>query len=199
MSSVNPAVSVWLLPVAVALLLSIPLAVYSSRAAIGRAFRRWGVFLIPEELAPPQVIKDLQAGVSRRQRQKWEPEGFVRAAIDPDANAVHVGLLRGKAPRSPQARARNKSLQEKALQEGLASLTRSERAYLLQDAKSMAALHRHVCQIHDSNFAIQWGLTESHRRFPSLAADARQESEMRDQTNGGANRSADSEAHRQTV
>ena len=59
MSWWNAATSVWLLPVAVALLLSIPLSVYSSRVNLGRAARRWRLFLIPEELAPPQVIKDL--------------------------------------------------------------------------------------------------------------------------------------------
>jgi hypothetical protein len=80
----------------------------SSRATIGRAFRRWRVFLIPEELAPPQVIKDLQASLARRHRQKWEPEGFVRAAIDPYANAVHVGLLRGKMRKPAEAQARNR-------------------------------------------------------------------------------------------
>jgi membrane glycosyltransferase len=152
MSSVNPAVSVWLLPVAVALLLSIPLAVYSSRAALGRALGRWRLFLIPEEITPPKVINDLRAGLARRQRQKWEPEGFVRAAIDPDTNALHVGLLRGKSPRSPQARARNRSLQGKALQEGLASLTPAERAYLLNDAESLVTLHRDVWQMQDRDF-----------------------------------------------
>jgi len=160
MSSANPAVSVWLLPVAVALLLSIPLAVYSSRATIGRAFRRWRLFLIPEELAPPQVIKDLHAGLARRRRQKWEPQGFVRAVIDPYANAVHVGLLRGKIPRSPEARARNKNLLEKMLKEGPASLSAAERADLLRDAESFAALHRGEWQMISFNFARQRGLAE---------------------------------------
>jgi membrane glycosyltransferase len=148
-SSANPAVSIWLWPVAVALLLSIPLAVYSSRATLGRAFRRWRLFVIPEELAPPQVVKNLHAGLARRQRQERKLQGFVRAAIDPETNAVHAGLLRRKELKSPQARARNKSLREKALQEGLASLTPAERAYLLKDAESLATLHRGVWQTQD--------------------------------------------------
>ncbi|HSE91559.1 MAG TPA: glucans biosynthesis glucosyltransferase MdoH [Candidatus Binatia bacterium] len=95
-SWMNPAASVWLLPVASALFLSIPLSVYSSRVSLGRAVRRWRLFLIPEEVAPPQIIKDLRASLARRHRQKWAPEGFVRAAINPYVNAVHIGLLRGK-------------------------------------------------------------------------------------------------------
>ncbi|HXV79651.1 MAG TPA: glucans biosynthesis glucosyltransferase MdoH [Candidatus Binatia bacterium] len=59
MSWWNAAASVWLLPVAIALLLSIPVSVYSSRISLGRTARRWRLFLIPEEVAPPQVIRDL--------------------------------------------------------------------------------------------------------------------------------------------
>jgi membrane glycosyltransferase len=57
----NAAASLWLLPVPIALILSIPLSVYTSRLSLGCAVKRWRLFLIPEELAPPQVIKDLQA------------------------------------------------------------------------------------------------------------------------------------------
>jgi membrane glycosyltransferase len=139
MLRLNPAVSTWLLPVAVPLLLSIPLSVYSSRIGLGRAFRRWRLFLIPEEMEPPQVIKQLQARL-RRQEQKGALPGFVQAAVDPYANAVHVALLRGKIPKSAAARARNQGLRDKALAEGVTSLTPTERAYLLQDAESMRAL-----------------------------------------------------------
>lgn len=157
----NPAASVWLLPVAVLLVLSIPLSVYSSRAGLGSAARRWRLFLIPEELDPPQVIRDLQAGLEQRSRQKWQPEPFVRAVADPDANAIHVALLRGKVPRSADARTRNRSLQEKSLREGPASLTPVERAHLLRDAESMAALHRALWQI---NPASEPPLAETQQR-----------------------------------
>jgi membrane glycosyltransferase len=59
MSWWNAAASVWLLPVAVALIVSIPVSVYSSRASLGLAAKRWRLFLIPEELNPPKVIADL--------------------------------------------------------------------------------------------------------------------------------------------
>jgi membrane glycosyltransferase len=59
MSWWNAAASAWLLPVAVALILSIPVSVYSSRASLGLAAKRWRLFLIPEELDPPRVIADL--------------------------------------------------------------------------------------------------------------------------------------------
>jgi membrane glycosyltransferase len=57
----SPTVVVWLLPVAIPLLVSIPLSVYFSRASWGRAAHRCRLFLIPEERFPPPVLDDLQA------------------------------------------------------------------------------------------------------------------------------------------
>jgi len=184
MSWVNPRVSMWLLPVASALILSIPLAVFSSRASLGRAVRRWRLFLIPEELAPPQVIYDLQIGVTERERHDWEPQGFMRAAVDPEANAVHLGFLRGKTPKSPDARARNQSLKEKILKEGADSLNRSERAYLLRDAAIMAALHHGLWQVNNSAYAVR-------RRHEAA--------EMMDQTMRVSGRVSDVEVHWQNI
>jgi membrane glycosyltransferase len=162
-SWMNLASSLWLLPVAMPLVLSIPLSVYASRASLGRAVRRWRLFLIPEETTPPQVIKDLQAGILERQREKWRLEGFVRAATDPYANLIHIGFLRGKIPKSGAARARNKNLQEKMLKEGPASLTPSERAYLLRDAESMAALYRRVWHMSHSDSDNELAVSRAHQ------------------------------------
>jgi membrane glycosyltransferase len=186
-SWMNPASSVWLLPVATAILLSIPLSVYSSRASLGRAVKRWRLFLIPEEIASPQVIKDLQAGLMERQRQKWRPKGFVRAATDRYANLVHVGLLRGKIPKSEEARARNKNSLEKILNEGPASLTSAERAYLLRDAESMAALHHCVWHVSHSDSASEPAITQ-----------ADQASAIKDHM-PAVDRSPDAEAHWQSI
>jgi membrane glycosyltransferase len=191
----NPAASVWLLPVAIPLVLSIPLSVYSSRIGLGRAARRWRLFVIPEEIHPPQVIKYLLAGVQERSRQKSQADVFERVVADPEANAIHVGLLRGKVPRSTGARARNKSLQEKALRQGPASLTRSERAHLLRDAETMAALHHDLCQI---NLGTQSPLAQTRR--PILPALRRpQHSEPHDHAADGARPLSNSEAHWQAI
>jgi membrane glycosyltransferase len=107
------------------------------------------------------VIKNLRSGLTERQRQQWQPKGFVRAAIDPYANAVHVGLLRGKSPKSPDARARNKTLREKMLKDGPASLTQSDRVCLLRDGESMRALHHGVWQTNDLSSAIRHGLARA--------------------------------------
>ncbi|HUA89224.1 MAG TPA: hypothetical protein VL994_07300, partial [Steroidobacteraceae bacterium] len=50
----------WLTPVFVGLLFAIPLTVWTSRASLGRAARARGLFLVPEESAPPAELEFLQ-------------------------------------------------------------------------------------------------------------------------------------------
>ena len=53
----NPAYLWWLLPIIGALILSIPLSVFTSRASLGQSFRKARLFLIPEESWPPLEIR----------------------------------------------------------------------------------------------------------------------------------------------
>jgi membrane glycosyltransferase len=64
--ALGPALVWWLLPMVLALLLSVPLSVYSSRVSLGRALRRLGLFLIPEEIHPPEIVAELHAALERR-------------------------------------------------------------------------------------------------------------------------------------
>lgn len=52
-----PGLLLWALPMLAGLLVSVPAAVLSSRTALGLAARRWGLFLTPEEAAPPPVLR----------------------------------------------------------------------------------------------------------------------------------------------
>jgi membrane glycosyltransferase len=105
----NPAVSVWLLPVGISLMLAVPLSVYSSRLSLGRLMRRWRLFMIPEEIHSPHVIEYLQASLKKRQNNQ-QIDGFVEVIVDPYANAVHVGLLRGKKTKGKRSyRTKSKS------------------------------------------------------------------------------------------
>jgi membrane glycosyltransferase len=56
----SPNAFIWLLPVAVPLLLSIPISVFSSSVVIGDALRRAGLLTIPEDNFPPAVLGDLR-------------------------------------------------------------------------------------------------------------------------------------------
>jgi membrane glycosyltransferase len=87
-------------------------------------------------------------------------DGFVQVTVEPRANAIHLGMLRGKKPKASEIIERNRSLREMALGQGPAILGPSDKAHLLRDAESMALLHRQVWRIRDPNLASQWGLGE---------------------------------------
>ena len=87
-------------------------------------------------------------------------DGFVQVAVDPYANAVHVGLLRGKKPNASEAIERNRNLRELALRDGPSSLSRANTTHLLRDSESMGLLHRQVWRVRDPKLANHWGLRE---------------------------------------
>ncbi|MBL8301312.1 MAG: glucans biosynthesis glucosyltransferase MdoH, partial [Ideonella sp.] len=54
---IDPAAAAWLLPVGGPLLVAAPLAVWTSRPALGRQMQRWRLLLTPEELVAPGVLR----------------------------------------------------------------------------------------------------------------------------------------------
>ena len=157
--SLNSLLAWWVLPVTIPMVFSVPLSVYSSRASLGLALRKWRLLLVPEEHACTEVLERLKASLARNRASQREHDGFIHAAIDPSANAVHCAFLRGKSPKSPLAREHNRNLRQKAIAEGPESLSRYDKIRLLQDAESMAALHVDVRQIREPELARRWGLT----------------------------------------
>jgi membrane glycosyltransferase len=136
----NPAFLWWLLPVAGALIVSIPMSVYTSRATLGVRARRAGLFLIPEETNPPPEILATQQYV----RETAGVPGFVDAVVDPAVNAT-MAALPGARPLLPSAsREQRHALVERALAEGAASLSRRDRSLLLGDGAALAVLHERV-------------------------------------------------------
>src|SRR5690606_25534121 len=109
-----PPFFLWLSPVVVPLVLSIPLSVLLSRESLGRSARRVGLWLTPEETFPPYELKRLQQNLAEcyRHLPPIEPlradYGLLQAVLDPYVNALHVALLRrrkqGTEPRKWLAR-----------------------------------------------------------------------------------------------
>jgi membrane glycosyltransferase len=66
--ALDPAFLRWLLPVAGALVVSAPISVLTSRVSAGRRLREAGLFLIPEEGAPPAELAALAASLRRRRQ-----------------------------------------------------------------------------------------------------------------------------------
>ena len=88
---------IWLLPVALPLLVSIPLSVYSSRASIGRATRRSRLFQTPEDRFPPPVLKQLRALMEKPEtsNRPWE-----RARVQPGSHRAQSAAANRRATES---------------------------------------------------------------------------------------------------
>ena len=66
----NATLAWWLLPVSLPLIVAVPLSVYSSRLAVGRAIQSWQLFRIPEEGAAPSVVERLQQLCAAQQHDR---------------------------------------------------------------------------------------------------------------------------------
>jgi membrane glycosyltransferase len=82
----------WLLPIVGALTLSVPLSAYTSRAGAGRALRRLGLFVIPEEAQTPPVLAATRRYV-REATLGHEVVGIVVNPIHRLTKDERVGLI----------------------------------------------------------------------------------------------------------
>jgi membrane glycosyltransferase len=158
----NPGYFWWLTPIIGALMLAVPVSVFSSRVSWGDRSRRLGLFLIPEETDAPAELRDLaelHAAAERRTAAlpPRERDGFVRAVVDPALNAVHRALLGGRRSLRPAIRAARHRLLERVLADGPASLAPRERRVLLGDPDCTDELHRRVWALDEGPRAALWG------------------------------------------
>jgi len=138
----HPSYIWWLLPVVGALALSMPLSVYSSRVSLGRAMRRAGLLLIPEESAPPRELRMLSAHARRAD----ETPDFVSAVVDPDVNAVAIACAAAstRARRATGAGSRYARLIAAAVERGPGALTDAQKLAILTDPLRLSQLHVQV-------------------------------------------------------
>jgi len=149
----NPAFLWWLLPVVGALMLSIPMSVYSSRISLGRFMRRLGLFVIPEELVSPPELRSLQVHLNNAPPLP----GFTDAVVDPLINALtcaSANVRRSQPFAIAQAR---QTLVQEAVTRGPDALSNAQKSVLLGDPSSLSKLHFQVWtseQAHPGWFAI---------------------------------------------
>jgi membrane glycosyltransferase len=158
----NPKYFWWVTPIIGALILSVPLSVLAARVSLGKRARRWGLFVIPEEITPPRELAEMEqelalAHSAAARRPAAERDGFVRATVDPLVNALRKTLARG--PRSLRASIRlaRRALLSRALDAGPDALAARERRILLHDPEMVAELHARVWALPDPQKAARWG------------------------------------------
>ena len=131
----------WLTPVLAGLLLSIPFSMMSSRPEFGRAARALGLFLIPEEIDPPNVIERLPRYRAELSAAASTPSfGMQRLISDPEARRVHFDLLPAPENQDPLELHHLEGLRLKARLRGLTSLTRKEQMEIMLDRATLEAV-----------------------------------------------------------
>ncbi|MBK4733138.1 glucans biosynthesis glucosyltransferase MdoH [Noviherbaspirillum pedocola] len=132
----NPSYLPWLMPIAGALVLSIPISVLSSRVSLGRAFRRAQLFLIPEEAEPPRELREQRSHIAEAPSQP----GFAEAAVDPVVNALLCASGRARK-RSASLQAAREALLQQVWRADPESLTEAQKWPLLNDPLLLSRLH----------------------------------------------------------
>jgi membrane glycosyltransferase len=135
----------WLTPVLAGLLLSIPFSVMSSRPEFGRAARALGLFLIPEEIDPPNVIERLPRYRAELSATGTAPTfGLELLISDAEARRVHFDLLPAPEDHDPLELHHLDGLQLKARLRGLNSLSPKEQMEIMLDRATLEAVVRDI-------------------------------------------------------
>ncbi len=149
-----PAFFWWFTPVLAGLLLAIPVSMATSRVWLGKGARSLGLFLTPEESAPPRVLQILnekiaetgsalcsaQSGAGESGTGEMTGDLWYRAVIDPCAYSLHAALLPEEIPN----RRRRHYLEGLIFQlqdEGPNSLSAAEKRVLLSHRDGLEELH----------------------------------------------------------
>ena len=132
----------WLAPVLIGWILAIPFSVWTSRVAAGQWARRRGLFLTPEEMSPPPILRDFYEALSSASSRSWATakDGLSWVLKEPRVRSVHLSLLPQTPPSDSLARHRLEGLRLKLRAHGEAALKPEEKRELLWDPDSIEAL-----------------------------------------------------------
>ena len=126
--AVSPPFLIWMSPVVLGLLLAIPVSSATGRPQLGRALRRLGLLVTPEETEPPAVLERANALTRALAEQRPQvSDALERLADDAELRTLHAAML----PPQPE---RNKGEYDVDLLLGLAKL---EDVHSLKEASAL--------------------------------------------------------------
>ncbi len=161
-----PILTLWLSPLLLGWLLAVPFVMLTSSDRLGQWLRQRGLLLIPEEIDPPPILRDLDeppTALVRPVTLAAVPHyGLLQALLAPFANAVHISLLRRSRVRAKHKQDYLDSLAARLLSEGPDTLTRREMMALLWSSETLTALHRRLWQTSDEELHPWWRFAMHH-------------------------------------
>ncbi|QSA96257.1 glucans biosynthesis glucosyltransferase MdoH [Methylococcus sp. EFPC2] len=131
----------WFTPVLAGLVLAIPVSIVSSSTHLGKAMRRLGFFLTPEETNAPRVIQLLHENLARAEEEsERNPAGEQASIMNPGVCALHLALLPQRPVRKRQ-RHELKALLYRLIEDGPEHLSPHEKRTLISDPETLMRLH----------------------------------------------------------
>ncbi|MFQ3578112.1 MAG: glucans biosynthesis glucosyltransferase MdoH, partial [Verrucomicrobiia bacterium] len=147
----------WMMPVLVGMIFSIPLSVLTSRPSFGNFLLRLGMLVTPEDIHQPVEVRELIKRLQSQEPQLPTPEalepfeGLSRAVVDPYVNAVHVSLQQGN-PHQPGLR----SVVQQLATKGPEAIDPQTIKQVLADPEWMLMVHRHIWTTPFGELAPWW-------------------------------------------
>jgi len=160
-----PAYLVWVLFITVPWMLSIPLVWWTSRPAAGVRARAAGLFLTPEETAPPAELQAMQEPSPQYvdatpETDRLPSAGLVRTLLDPCTYAIHISLLRHPDRQGPEPTPTDLSLENISLLEVAENspdaIGTAEQIQLLWDSERLRKLHDLLWKCPSENLHPDW-------------------------------------------
>ena len=131
-----PAALPWLAPVVLGLTLAAPVAALLASRPAGLCARRWGLWVTPEELDPPAVLRR-HASLLAQAAEPAPADLFGAVLEDPGFFALHSQLLKSTGGDRPLPTAER----DRVLNAEPADLTPADRRAVLGDRVTLAELH----------------------------------------------------------
>lgn len=161
--------TLWMSPILLGLVLTIPISVWTSRSRYGKALADYNVLSTPEELSPPEIIQladkavaALDPALDAAQKSRF---GILAAVVDPYVNGVHVSLLE-----SCEISEEVQKMAERCLLQGPKAIEPNQLIELLYHSEAMLLMHRAVwLRQSESIHSIWTQAVESYRRRLDLA------------------------------
>jgi membrane glycosyltransferase len=160
--------SLWLTPIFAGWILAPVLAWLTSSPAVGMACRRAGLFLTPDEVAPPPELAGLdESGSGAPPRSP----AWTQALVCPYVQAVHLSLVRLREADTDLSDPAELQRNERLLREGPASLPPRERVRLLWDADAVYDLHQELWARPGDQLHPDWREAQREAAESSLLRD----------------------------
>jgi membrane glycosyltransferase len=165
---INPVFFLWMIPITVGLVFSIPISALLSHEGMGHLFSHIGLFCTPPETNKSPLVAQMEQRLEAIRNELPPPEwlqrhfGIAQVLLDPYINAAHVSLMRVKQKLNHGMTSYYKGLCDRLLTRGPDALNRRELLALLRNADSMAHAHDLLWKMPNRLLPTWWTMAMRH-------------------------------------